>query len=60
MKKLDVLRDIQRTMSIPYSVRADIALPILNKLVDNPIDKEDLIREWQEENNSIDITYGEI
>lgn len=60
LKKLDVLRDIQRTMSIPYSVRADIALPILNKLVDTPIEKEDLIREWQEENNSIDITYGEI
>ena len=60
MKKLDVLKDIQRTMSIPYSVRADIALPILNKLVDKPIEKEDLVREWQEENNSIDITYGEI
>ena len=60
LKKLDVLRDIQRTMSIPYSVRADIALPILNKLVDTPIEKEDLVREWQEENNSIDITYGEI
>ena len=60
MKKLEVLKDVQRTMSIPYSVRADVALPILNKLVDKPIKKDDLVREWQKEKNSIDITYGEI
>ena len=60
MKKLDILGDIQRRMRVPYSVRADIALPILNKLVDEPIEKESLIKEWQEEKNSIDITYGEI
>lgn len=60
MKKLEVLKNVQRTMSVPYSVRADIALPILNKLVDEPIEKDDLVREWQKEKNSIDITYGEI
>lgn len=60
MKKLDILGNIQRRMSVPYSVRADIVLPILNKLVDEPIEKESLVREWQEEKNSIDITYGEI
>lgn len=60
MKKLDILGDIQRRMSVPYSVRADIVLPILNKLVDEPIEKESLVKEWQEEKNSIDITYGEI
>ena len=47
-------------MSIPYSVRADIVLPVLNKLVDNPIEKDDLVKEWQEENSKIDITYGEL
>lgn len=60
MKKLDILGNIQRRMSVPYSVRADIVLPILNKLVDEPIEKESLVKEWQEEKNSIDITYGEI
>jgi len=60
VKKIEVLKDIQRTMSIPYSVRADIVLPVLNKLVDEPIEKEDLVREWQEENSKIDITYGEL
>ena len=60
MKKLEVLKNVQKTMSVPYSVRADIVLPVLNKLVDEPIEKETLVQEWQEENNSIDITYGEI
>lgn len=60
MKKLEVLKDVQRTMSIPYSVRAKIALPILNRLVDEPIKEEDLIREWQEETNKMDITFGEL
>ena len=60
MKKIEVLKDIQKAMSVPYSVRADIILPVLNKLVDTPIEKEDLVKEWQEENNSIDITYGEL
>ena len=60
LKKIEVLKDIQRAMSIPYSVRADIVLPVLNKLVDNPIEKDDLVKEWQEENSKIDITYGEL
>ena len=60
VKKIEVLKDIQRAMSIPYSVRADIVLPVLNKLVENPIKKDDLVREWQEENSKIDITYGEL
>ena len=60
LKKIEVLKSIQRTMSIPYSVRADIVLPVLNKLVDTPIEKDDLVKEWQDENNKIDITYGEL
>ena len=60
MKKIEVLKDIQRAMSVPYSVRADIILPVLNKLVDTPIEKEDLVKEWQEENNKLNIEFGEI
>ena len=60
LKKLDVLGEVQKRMSIPYSVRADIVLPVLNKLVDEPIEKEDLVSEWQEENKNIDVTFGEL
>ena len=60
MKKIEVLQDIQRAMSVPYSVRADIILPVLNKLVDTPIEKEDLVKEWREENEKINIEFGEL
>ena len=60
MKKLEVLKDVQKAMSVPYSVRADIVLPILNKLVDKPIDRNVLIKDWQDESNKMDITFGEL
>lgn len=60
MKKLEVLKDVQRAMSVPYSVRADIVLPILNKLVDKPIERDRLVKEWQDESNKMDITFGEL
>ena len=47
-------------MSVPYSVRAEIVLPVLNKIADNPIELERLIKDWQEETNKIDIEYGEL
>lgn len=59
-KKLEIVKEVQKTMSVPYSVRADIVLPVLNKLVDDPIEKEDLVREWQEENNKMEIEFGEL
>ena len=60
MKKLEVLKNVQKTMSVPYSIRAKIGLPILNKLVDDPIEEEKLIKEWQEEQNKMNIEFGEI
>lgn len=60
MKKLEIVKEVQRTMSVPYSVRADIVLPVLNRLVDKPIKKETLIKEWQEENNKMNIEFGEL
>lgn len=60
MKKLEVLKDVQKAMSVPYSVRADIVLPILNKLVDKPIERETLVKEWQEESNKMNIEFGEL
>lgn len=60
MKKIEVLQDIQRAMSVPYSIRADIVLPILNKLVDEPIERDKLVKEWQDENNKMKIEFGEL
>lgn len=60
MKKLEVLQDVQRAMSVPYSIRAKIVKPILNKLVDDEIDEDTLVKEWQDENNKMDITFGEL
>ena len=60
MKKLQVLQAIQRTASVPYSVRSKIITPILNKLIDEDIDDNYLIEENKKERNSIDIDYAEI
>ena len=60
MKKLDVLQKVQRTMSVPYSVRAEIVLPVLNKIADNPIELDRLVKDWQQEENKMQIEYGEL
>ena len=60
MKKLEVLQNVQRTMSVPYSVRAKIVNPILNKLVDKPIKEKDLVKAWNDEQNKMNIEFGEI
>jgi hypothetical protein len=59
MKKLDVLSAIQRTASVPYSVRAKIITPILNKLIDEPTKEEDLVKAYKEETKDINLTYEE-
>lgn len=60
MKKLQVLQAVQRTASVPYSIRSKIITPILNKLIDENIDANTLIEENKKERNSIEIDYGEI
>ena len=66
MKKLQVLNKIQSVGSIPYSIKAKIITPILKKLIDDDIDKEDmltiekLIEENEKERKSIEIEYGEV
>ncbi len=60
MKKLQVLGAIQRTASVPYSIRSKIITPILNKLIDEDIDDNYLIEENKKERKDIDIDYAEI
>lgn len=59
-KKLEMLSAIQRTMSVPYKTRAKIIAPMLNKLLDEPTEIDDLVAEYQEEENKINIEFGEI
>ena len=60
MKKLEIIKEIQKSMNVPYSVRAQMILPVINKLVDEPIEKDDLVKEWQEETNKMEIEFGEL
>jgi hypothetical protein len=60
MKKLSVLQAIQRTASVPYSYRAKIITPILNKLIDEKTNEDDLIKAYKDEEKEINIKYEEI
>ena len=60
MKKLQVLQAVQRTMSVPYSTRAKITAPILNKLIDEDIDDKILTEAWNNEKEDLKINYEEI
>lgn len=66
MKKLQVLSKIQAVSSVPYSIKAKIITPILKKLIDDDIDKKDiltiekLIEENKKEEESIEVKFGEI
>lgn len=59
MKKLEVLSKVQRTTSVPYSVRAKIITPIINKLIDEPTNEEELVKAYKEEEKNLDIAYEE-
>lgn len=59
-KKIKTIQAIQRTMSIPYSTRAKILTPIINKLIDTDISDEDLVKGYNEERTDIRIDYEEI
>lgn len=58
--KIEIIREIQRAMAIPYSTRAEIIAPLLNKLVDGEVDTTKLIKEHKDEIGDIQINYGEI
>jgi len=60
MKKIEVLSRIQKTASVPYSVRSKIITPILNKLIDEPLENETLTEEYKKEREEIKVEFGEI
>ena len=59
-KKISTLQAIQRAMSIPYSTRAKILTPILNKLIDEKTDAESLTEAYNQEREDIRLTYEEL
>lgn len=59
-KKIKTLRAIQGVMSIPYSTRAKITAPILNKLIDEPTNAEELTEAYNKEREDLRLTYEEI
>ena len=58
-KKIKTLKAIRQTMSIPYSTRAKIITPILNKLIDEKTDADSLIEAYNNEREDIKINYEE-
>jgi hypothetical protein len=60
MRKLEVLQEVQRTASVPYSIRAKIITPILNKLIDEKVNDKDVTKAYEEESQRMNIEFGEI
>lgn len=60
MKRLDVLQKIERTSGVPYSIRAKIITPILNKLIDEKLESDTLFEEYKKERDDLKIEYEEI
>jgi hypothetical protein len=60
MRKLEVLQAVQRTASVPYSIRSKIITPILNKLIDEKVNDEDVTKAYEEESQKMNIEFGEI
>lgn len=58
-KKIKTLQSIQRTMAIPYSTRAKILTPILNKLIDEDINADSITEAYNKEREDIKIGYEE-
>ena len=59
-KKINTLQAIQRAMAIPYSTRAKILTPIINKLIDEKTDADSLTKAYNEEREDIRLTYEEL
>ena len=54
------MKELQRVASIPYEQRAEIIVPILNKMLDNKIEADKLVENHKNEMGNIKIEYGEL
>ena len=46
-------------MSVPYSTRAKILTPIINKLIDEKTNADDLVNDYKLEREDIKLSYEE-
>lgn len=60
MKKIKVLKELQSVGDVPYAFKAKIITPILNKLIDEPLENDDLVNAYKKEQENIKIEFGEI
>ena len=58
--RIDIMKELQRVASIPYEQRAEIIVPILNKMLDNKIEADKLVENHKNEMGNIKIEYGEL
>ena len=59
-KRINTLSSIERVMAVPYSTRAIFITPILNKLLDEQVNEDDIVKGSQAERDSIRVDYGEL
>jgi len=57
--KIKTLQAIQRTMAIPYSTRAKILTPVLNKLIDEKVTADEISEAYKQEKDDLKLTYEE-
>lgn len=60
MKKIAVLQRVNQVARVPYSVRAQVIAPILNKLIDEPVEAQTIADLIEKEDNKMNIEFGEI
>jgi hypothetical protein len=60
MKKVEIISEIQKAMNIPYEIRAEILQPIISKLAKKEITAEDISKAWNDEENKMNIEFGEL
>jgi hypothetical protein len=60
MKKIAVLQRVNQVARVPYSVRAQVIAPILNKLIDKPVEAQTIAELIEKEDNKMNIEFGEI
>ena len=58
--KIEIVKEIQRVANVPYQQRAEIILPLINKLLEKPVELKTLLDSYNKEQENIRIAYGEI
>jgi hypothetical protein len=58
-KKITTLKQVESVIDIPYPTRAKIVAPIINKLIDEDVSSDSLVKEYNKEKKDLKISYEE-